>query len=172
VFNRSVEVTTEYRYRKHIRRMQVISPIVDCLIVVVVWVLWFGFHWAYPTVADDPNLAAVLREAFWGNVVLSGVILASAVAGWYFFYRLTGVRVVLEDSALVYRHRGGEQRLPFDDRMSLRFSFIPWMGGWLVVRSADSTIRLTIALEGISSLLRELKAALDIRGLSDAYDSR
>jgi hypothetical protein len=165
-------MTTEYRYRKHIRRMQVISPIVDCLIVVVVWILWTALHWAFPSGADDPNLAPVVRAVFWVNVVISCVILASAVGGWYFFRRLAGIRVALDDSALVYRYRGGEKRLPFDDRISLRFSFIPWVGGWLVVRSGDYTVRLTIALEGISSLLRELKAALDIRGLSDSYDSR
>jgi hypothetical protein len=151
-------VTRQYRYRKHLRWGQYVLPV------------FFGLGAVAPWVA---LLLVGSRQAAEGFVLvplLSAVFLVLGVPCWWVYYRLAGVVITLDDEALVYRYRGGTKRLSYDRLAPLRFPSVRYVGGWMALRSGGDTVRLTVVVEGIGTLLQELKAALDARDLSDLYD--
>ena len=152
----------EYRYRKHIRWGQYVLPVVFGLGAIVPWlvVLAFGLR-------PDASGAQVVY------VLAAVVTIVSVVIGapvWWMYWRLAGIAIRVQPDAFVYRNRGGEKRLAYDRIGPLHFPAAPYLGGWVALRAGDETIRLTVVVEGIGALLRELKAALDARGLSASYD--
>jgi len=151
----------EYRYRKHVRWGQYFFPIASGVVVAAVWIVLASL-----LRFDSPGAQVILVLAS----LLSLVGLVTGALGWWLYYRLAGVAITVEDDALVYRYRGGAKRFPYDRLEPLRFPSVRYLGGWLALRSGGDTIRLTVVVEGIGALLRELKAALDVRGLSDRYD--
>ena len=154
----------EYRYRKHIRWGQYVLPALFGLIGVSPWILilWLGLR------PDSSGAQAVYVLA----VLLTVLTVLVGAPVWWLYWRLAGIAISLERDALVYRHRRGEDRLPYDRIGPLGFPSARYLGGWVALRSGEKTIRLTVVVEGIGALLRELKAALDARGLSASYDAK
>jgi hypothetical protein len=103
-------------------------------------------------------------------VVLTVLTVLVGAPVWWLYWRLAGIAISLQPDALVYRHRGGEDRLPYERIGPLHFPSARYVGGWVALRSGEKTVRLTVVVEGIGALLRELKAGLDARGLSASYD--
>src|SRR5262245_4252558 len=122
----------EYRYRRFVHWMRHVLASVAGLILL----LWAGVLVAWCLDGQErgrdfftaDSLAELISVSEWPAIVLLEV-----VAVWYLYYRFAGVRIVVEDSAVVYRYRGGEKRLPFDDRLSVTFGFIPYVGGACVI---------------------------------------
>jgi hypothetical protein len=154
----------EYRYRKHIRWGQYALPALFGFIGVSPWILilWLGLR------PDSSGAQAVYVLA----VLLTVLTILVGAPVWWLYWRLAGIAISLEPDALVYRHRRGEDRLPYDRIGPLHFPGAPYLGGWVALRSGEKTIRLTVVVEGIGALLRDLKAALDARGLSASYDAK
>lgn len=150
----------EYRYRAHVRWMQYLFPL---FLTGIILVKWGGL--ALLGAFSRP----VRFEPLTGPIIISLILLAEGLVFTYAFYQLAGVRVWLDEQAIVYKHRSGEQRVPFEDITRLRFPSIRYLGGWVKIVSRSGSIRLTVVLEGIGAFLQELKAALDRKGLSDRY---
>ena len=156
-------MTKEYRYRAHIRWAQYVFPLFFTGIILVFWgyvallgaVSWFR--------RSEPL-------AFLFLVLISVLVPALGLVTSYIFYRLAGVRVRLDEHAVVYRDRSGEQRVPFEDITTVCVNRpILYVGGWVKIVSRSGSIRLTVVVEGIGAFLQELKAALDRKGLSNRY---
>jgi hypothetical protein len=154
-------VARPYRYRKHLRWGQYILPVFFGLGAVAPWGALLVLLRSGSPAADAGFVFAP---------VISAIFLAAGVPCWWLYYRLAGVVITLGDDALVYRYRGGTKRFPYDRLKPLCFPSVRYMGGWMALRSGGDTVRLTVVVEGIGTLLRELKAALDDRDLSDLYD--
>ena len=154
----------EYRYRKHIRWGQHVLPALFAFIGVSPWILILGLGLR----PDSSGAQAVYVLA----VVLTVLTVLVGAPVWWLYWRLAGIAISVQPDALVYRHRGGEDRLPYDRIGPLHFPSARYLGGWVALRSGERTIRLTVVVEGIGALLRELKAALDARGLSASYDAK
>ena len=114
--------------------------------------------------------SAEAEEGFIFAPIISFICLLAGGATWYLYYRLAGVCIALEDDALVYRSRAGEERLPFDRLLSLASPSVRYAGGWLTARTEEKAVRIPVGVKGVGELLRGLKTALDARGLSDRYD--
>ncbi len=150
----------EYRYRKHVRWGQyVIIPI-----VVGIWLLFFVlFPLRLSALPSGESLVIGLGPIF---TFLVAILVA------YLNYRMAAVCVSFDDEGIVYRYRGGEKHLGFNEISRIAFPSVRYLGGWVKIVSADTTLRLTVVLEGIDDFLLELKAALDKRGLTERYDPK
>ncbi len=96
--------------------------------------------------------------------VVEGVLL------WYLYYRLAGVRVVIENNAIIYRYRKGETKINFDKITKIRLPSIPYLGGWITIIAGKEKIRLTVVVSEIGDFVQTLKASLDKIGLADRYN--
>ncbi len=164
-------MSKEYRYRKHIRWGQYVSPVICfiCCSGMLVTPLFCLMHESSASlfkVLSEELLAqlSILYLVLFLEIFLFGILL------WYVSYRQAGVCVSFDDEGVIYRYRGSEQRIEFNDMSRIVFPSSPCLDGWLKIVSPNATIRLTVLLEGIDDFLLELKAALDSRELSDRYD--
>jgi len=153
-------VGKEYRYIKLIRWGQYVIP------------LFFGIG---VILTGGPLVLLVLSDSAFSPALLpllflTPILVVEGVLFWYLYYRLAGISVSIGDEAIVYKHRRGKKRIPFDEITGLKFPSARYVGGWIKIISKNDTIRLTTAVENISDFLQELKASLDNRRLSDRYD--
>ena len=154
----------QYRYRKHVRWGQYALPALFAFGAIAPWIVVLAF--GLRADASGAHIVYVLAAV----VTIVSVVIGAPV--WWLYWRLAGIAISLQPDALVYRHRGGEERLPYDRIGPLHFPSARYLGGWVALRSGEKTIRLTVVVEGIGALLRELRAALDARGLSASYDAK
>jgi hypothetical protein len=155
-------VGREYHYRAHIRWGQWVLPVFFAGLAALPLVCRLVF---FGTLRGQSALATVVTAVFPLYIALLGV------PAWYFYYRLAAVRVSLDEEGIVYKHRGGTMKIPFESVSQLKFAAMRYMGGWIKIVSGGGSIRLTVVVDGIGAFLQELKTALDSRGLSDRYDS-
>ena len=161
----------EYRYRKHIRWGQYIIPALFggvALFIVAGCLITMGFAMLSDAILEPTSHVKAAAGGVMG--ILTLVVLAEGALAWYLYYRLAGVRFVLDDEAATYVYRGGEKRIPYDDIVRIKTPSIRYFGGWLKVVSQSDTIRLTLSVENMSKLVRRLKEELDRRGLEERYD--
>ena len=150
----------EYRYRKHISWMQYALPIISFIFCIIVLLTFLRI----PFFTSKPHLLLPLLIAFaFYTLFLCGIL-------WYPFYRLAGIRISVDEEAIVYKFRRGEKRIPFESISQLKFPSVRYTGGWVKIISQEHTIRLTVVVENIGDFLQELKNGLDKKGLSDLYD--
>ncbi len=155
---------TEYRCRKVIRCMQYVAPIFCGTAVVAILTETLVSQVWVSRVLSDPIL-------FLGSAGALLLLVAGGAAMWWVYYQQAGVSVVLEENAFVYRTRSDEKRLPFSDQMLIDTPHhLTYASGCLRIRSGEETIRVMFSLEGVGHLVRLLKAALDVRGLTQGYD--
>lgn len=153
----------EYRYRKHIRWGQYfIAGFFGCLIVACWLLILFSFLAQGGVHPSDLSKACIITGVFG----FEGWLL------WLFYHRLAGMRFLIEENQVIYKTRKEDITVPFDDIQKLQFPSLKYLGGWVKIVSQKKDIRLTVVVEDIGSLIQELKAALDQRGLSDRYDQK
>lgn len=147
----------QYIYRKHIRIMQKVMPaILGCLaaLILIASIVIASF------MKNELNKILVLIPA----VFLSFIISIEALSIWFIFRRFTKVSVKLTEDYLIYTNIKGETKVPIDQIQKLEFPSIPYIGGWLKIIYPGGNIRLTVVLEKIGDLLKELKMNLDSKG--------
>jgi len=119
--------------------------------------IFFVLQSGIPFVAIIPAIVALV-------FLIEGGVL------WYFYYRLAGTSISVNDDILIYKNRKSEKRYPLES-VYLEFASIKYIGGWLKIKTDKDTIRLTVVLEDISGFIQELKTKLDNKQLSSHYDA-
>lgn len=149
----------EYRYRKHIYWGQYVILVLFALL----FLLMLGISIFIARLSGIGAIAVI-------PAILGLVFLVEGGLLWYFYYRLAGITVSVNEDVLIYKTRGGEKQFPLES-IYLEFSSIKYTGGWLKIKAGKDIIRLTVVLEDISGFLQELKTKLDNKQLSNHYDS-
>jgi hypothetical protein len=148
----------EYVYRKHLRILNKVSFIAllsIAALLVVLAVLLNIF------VEDGEGRITALTILF----SLAGVMVGEAFLMRYFFGRFTKVKVTLDDEGVTYENYKGVQQIPYEKITSLEFPSVKYVGGWIKINTMEQSIRLTVVVHNIQSLIRELKEQLDKRGM-------
>lgn len=157
-----------YQYRKHIRWGQYVIAVIFPIIVVAC--VFGGLVLSQqPRAQDDlPSLfkIAMLVISACGTIIFT----AEGFFLWYLYYRLAGVRVILEDDSITYKHRSGETRIDINKITEIGLPSIPYLGGWITVAAGKEKIRLTVVVSEIGDFVRSLKTSLDKIGLADRYN--
>lgn len=151
----------EYRYRNHIRWGQYVIPIFFGISIIGLW----GILGVFLPISESmfPSILLLVLG-------LSFILLSEGILLCYLYYRMAGVRVSIDDEAVIYKYRRGKKRIQFDNISHLKFPSLPYIGGWVKIISKNDTMRLTVVVENIGNLLQELKTSLDNRELSGRYD--
>ena len=89
----------------------------------------------------------------------------------YMMNRFIQVTITTSPTGLQYTSNRKDIFIPFADIRSLQFPSAAYLGGWIKINGPSDSIRLTVVLENISSLLQELKTGLDQSG-NDSYDPK
>lgn len=147
----------QYIYKKHIRIMQKVMPaILGCLaaLILIASIVIASF------MKNEINKIFVLIP----SVFLFLIISIEALSIWFIFRRFTKVSVKLTEDYIIYTNVKGETKLPIDQIQKLEFPSIPYIGGWLKIIYPGGNIRLTVVLEKIGDLLKELRINLDSKG--------
>ncbi len=84
--------------------------------------------------------------------------------------RMAKIRIQVTNEELIYTNHKGVQRVSFDDITAVEFPSVKYVGGWLKVTSQTSTLRMTVVVEDIPQLVKDIKDQLDRRNMSSVYD--
>lgn len=148
----------EYQYRKHIRWGQYLWPIFFGMILTAFWGIMI-----------QRNIPLQELYNYFGMSV--GILLAAAGV-WYIFYWFGGIVISLSDEGLISKNRLKVTQIPLTAIKALRFSNIPYTGGWVKIVAKEKNLMLTVVVKNIGDFLKQLKEVLDRQGLSDVYDKK
>lgn len=162
-----------YQYKKHIQWGQYVIPVFFSIIFVLyVFMLVTLCVFCLPLLGRvySPSqfifLFVVLFIIIFGGVI----IVVEGFLCWYFYYRLAGVRITIENDGIIYQYRKGENRIDFDKITNIKLPSMRYVGGWITIVAGKEKIRLTVVVNEIGDFVQTLKASLDNVGLSDRYD--
>lgn len=158
-----------YQYRKHIQWGQYVIAIFFSVLIIF-WI-FIGVKFSFFSSPTSEPFFSRFQSVMLTMMVCGGIIfVVEGVLLWYLYYRLAGVRVVIENNAIIYRHRKGETRINFDKITKIGLPSIPYLGGWITIIAGKEKIRLTVVVSEIGDFVQTLKASLDKIGLADKYN--
>jgi hypothetical protein len=156
-----------YQYRSYIRWGQYI------FFVFILLAIFVGVNFGIATynlrLAFNPSSQiSILDILMMSSCGL--LLITEATVFWYIFYRMAGIKVILNEDSVIYKHRSGEKKIDFEKVTKIKLPSIPYMGGWIMIMAGKDKIRLTVALSEIDNFVLNLKASLDKLGLASRYD--
>lgn len=158
-----------YQYRKHIQWGQYV--IATFFSVLIIFWIFMGVKLSFFSSPTSNPFSLRFQSMMLTMMVCGGIIfVVEGVLLWYLYYRLAGVRVVIENDTIVYRHRKGETKIDFDKITKIGLPSIPYLGGWITIIAGKEKIRLTVVVSEIGDFVQTLKASLDKIGLADRYN--
>ncbi|MBI5351861.1 MAG: hypothetical protein HZB50_04410 [Chloroflexi bacterium] len=158
-----------YQYRKHIQWGQYVIAIFFSVFIIF-WI-FMGVKISFLSTPTPEPFYSQFQSMILVMMVCGGIIFViEGVLLWYLYYRLAGVRVVIENDAIIYRHRKGETKIKFDKITKIGLPSIPYLGGWITIIAGKEKIRLTVVVREIGDFIQTLKASLDNIGLANRYN--
>lgn len=149
-------MSNQYQYRKHLTYIRNIFPIFIAVILVFLGVL---------IVINRPSIIVISMFSFF-----SIFMILFSVFIWIFYGRFTLVKVSIDSDAIIYTNYKGDTIIKYEDITEIKFPSLNYLGGWIEIKTAKKTIRLTVVIENIHTFLLELKCELDKRGLANKYN--
>ncbi len=149
----------EFRYRPHIKWFQYGIVVFMALLSVL------------------PNLVMAVGTAMDGELYLPSAVMAlvfgvMTLVMFWVFRTMASTRVFVDDEGIRYVTHKKDFRVPFDEVAGLDFPAIPYLGGWLKIKSTKPVIRLTVVLEDLDELVEQIKQGLDDADNDLAYDRK
>ncbi len=156
-----------YQYKSHIRWGQYIFFVFILLAIflaVNIGIAAYNLRLAFNPSSPISILDILIMSS------LGLILIAEATALWYIFYRMAGVKLILNEHSVIYKHRNGEKKIDFEKVTKIKLPYIPYFGGWIMIIAGKDKIRLTVVLNEIGNFVLNLKASLDKLGLASRYD--
>ena len=157
-----------YQYRKHIKWGQYVLGVIFSIFIIA-WVFLGVKLFLLPPASNHVSSSfqtVILVTMACGTIFF----VAEGFFVWYLYYRLAGVKIIVENESVIYKHRGGETRINFHEITKINLPSIPYLGGWITIIAGKEKIRLTVVVNGIGDFVQTLKASLDKIGLANRYD--
>lgn len=157
-----------YQYRKHIQWGQYVLGVIFSIFIIV-WVFFGVKLFLLPPASNgvsSPFQTAILAIMACGTILF----IAEGFFVWYLYYRLAGVKIIVENESVIYKHRGGETIINFDEITKIGLPSIPYLGGWITIVAGKEKIRLTVVVSEIGDFVQTLKASLDKIGFANRYN--
>lgn len=156
-----------YVYRKHLRILQKAIPAV---LGVLAALLALGIILLIVLLGEEDAVIKIAIAVTGGVGIL--FLAAEAAVIWFFFRRFANISVTLTEDTLIYKNIKGITKIPLDQIQRLEFPSVKYLGGWVKIVYPGGNIRLTVVLEKIGDLIKELKDALDKREKQSTYNSK
>ena len=124
-----------------------------------------------------PNAVTAVARATAGGDFLSPAASAlffglMTLVMFWLFRTMASTRVIVDTEGIRYLNNTKDFRVPYSEIESLKFSSIPYVGGWLKIKSHHPDIRLTVVLEELDELVLLLKQGLDAAENQSAYQRK
>lgn len=102
---------------------------------------------------------ATSPEFMWS--ILNALFYALLAGGFFALYRaLATFKLVVDQEGFSYSNFRAEGYLRWEDIRSVRGRYIPYLGGWLTVKSRQTTLRMTVVLKDIDAFTTILQRQL------------
>lgn len=132
------------------------------------WFQWvsFGLLSAYTLMAMVESFQ-VLQQSGTANLAFlrsaASALGAALFTGGYFalFRSLATFEIVVEEHGFSYANFRARGFVRWEDIQQVRGRYIPSIGGWLTIKSAERTLRLTMVFKGIDEFTRVLYTHLN-----------
>ena len=163
------DISHKYVYRKHIR--QPFKFFLGSFIYILSIFIYFTL---IIFVSDKNTHSLEFLSAL--SFAIFPIFLGLAI-GYIFLYfimyrNLRNTFVILTDNKLIYSNGKKETSISYSDVIALKFPSIKYTGGWMKIIYGKKSIRLTVVLENIGDLIKELKEKLDSLGKSNIYKEK
>jgi hypothetical protein len=155
----------EYVYRKHLRILNKLSFIVLLSISGLLIALAIVLN----LVVEDGE-GRITALTILG--ILAAVLAIEAFLLRYFFGRFAKVKITLDEEGITYVNYKGTNQFPYESIKYLEFPSVKYLGGWIKIKTNDQSIRLTVVVHNIQSLIKELKEQLDKRGMEVYHEKK
>ncbi|MFZ7120312.1 MAG: hypothetical protein ACOWWH_05115 [Eubacteriaceae bacterium] len=152
-----------YYYRKHIKLFRNFGSILTGILAIIFWLLTFVLIFFSSDGFDELSLI---------TTVLALILTIESFLTWYFLGRFMKIRFSIDNEQIIYKNYKSETVIKFEEIDKLKFSFIPYIGGWIKIISKNETIRLTVVIKDIHKLLMSTKEALDKKNMNNVYSDK
>lgn len=161
----------EFVYRKYLRKS--FRTFSCCLVYLLIFFIIFGVIY---TLGADIGKESVKEYEFyyWINVVIIalGALLIYLLSYKIYFKKLKYSRVVLTDDEIMCITLNKEKIIRYEEITQIECAHFKLGIRWIKIKGKDNTIKLTVSIENIAILIKELKEKLDNKGLNNVYDSK
>ena len=122
-----------------------------------------------------PLLIFALRHLSRGDLVLPyfamAFIAALATLVIFWIYRsMASTQVLIDDRGIRYVNHRHDFTVSFEEIERLEVPRIPYLGGWLRIKSPHPDIRITVVFQDIDEFILLLREQLERRDNQEAYD--
>lgn len=161
----------EFVYRKYLRKS--LRTFSCCLVYMLTFFIIFGV--IYTLGADiGKKSVKVFEFYYWTNVVMItlGALIIYLLSYKLYFKKLKYTRVVLTDDEIMYITLNKEKIIRYEEITQIECAHFRFNRSWIKIKDKDNIIKLTVSIENIAILIKELKEKLDNKGLCNVYDSK
>lgn len=164
-----ITMNQTYVYRKHLRKPEKFMG----MLILFILVSMFASSIAM-TAARGVKISGAILIVFIITllIVLLFIGVELLIIYFAFFRRFKSISVTLTENELIYINSKKKMVIPYDDIKKLDFPSIKYTGGWMKIAYNGGNIRLTVVLENIGDMVRNLKDRLDERDMTYAYDEK
>ena len=159
----------KYIYRKHLREPAKFFLTFGLLFIIVYAV---GSAVMISTIKDIDKTEFALIILGVGVGIAVFISLEFLLIYLIMYKRFKKINVTLTEDRIIYNNAKGEIIIPYENIKALKFPSIKYTGGWLKIKHSNGNIRLTVVLENIGDMVKNLKNKLDEKNMSDVYDEK
>lgn len=160
----------QYVYRKHLREPFKFLTGIFLFFLGVYAIIAALFVTTSGTI-DDKRLGFIIFAAV-GAFISAIIIIEFIIMYFTIFRRFKKINVSLMEDRIIYKNIKGETIIPYEEISTIEFPSLRYMGGWMKIKYRNGNIKLTVVMEDIGDLLKNLKNKLDVMGMSSVYDKK
>jgi hypothetical protein len=114
----------------------------------------------------------MVASSDWGMAPIVGFIAAEYLFVGWLVRRAATAEITLGSEGIHFHNHARTVHIPYRDIRAIEAETFPYLGGWLIVRGPDETVRVTVTLEGIAEFVQRLKRHVDLQNSQAVYDRR
>ncbi|MFA9396803.1 MAG: hypothetical protein ACERKV_00860 [Clostridiaceae bacterium] len=158
----------KYIYRKHLRQPGKFFMSMMLMFLVPYFLLALEL-----TIANKEERFEMGLVFFIVGIVLVVFIGIEFILIYFIMYkRFKKIYIVLSEDRIIYNNSKGEISVPYEDINNLKFPSIKYIGGWIKIIHGTGNIRLTVVLENIGDMVKNLKSKIDEKNVSCVYNEK
>jgi hypothetical protein len=160
----------KYIYRKHLREPAKFFLTLELMFIIIYTVASVIMMSAF----NDTSTTSISLIIFIGVGVGLVVFTSLELLFIYFalYRRFKKINVTLTEEGIIYNNAKCELKIPYEHIIDLKFPSLKYIGGWINIKHTTGNIRLTVVLENIGDMLKNLKNKLDERNISYTYKEK
>lgn len=147
-----------YIYRKHL--IEPIKPALGLLGVVVTLFLVYGTV-IYLTINSISKNEFFMEYALGLLVIIVSFLIILGLTYIFYFKKFKNMSILLGHENLIYKKNEKSIAIAYKDIINIEFPKIRLMSGEIKIKSKDSFIRISVDIDNVSELIKEIKGNVE-----------